>query len=81
MPSRPHFNAKKGYDTMQHNEERHAFLVGAGIASLSAAVLLIRDGGFQGGTSTSSRSLRWRAERSMARATPSRALSRAAGGC
>lgn len=49
MPSRPHFNAKKGYDTMQHNEERHAFLVGAGIASLSAAVLLIRDGGFQGG--------------------------------
>ena len=30
------------------NGRRRAFLVGGGIASLSAAVLLIRDGGFQG---------------------------------
>lgn len=30
------------------NGRPRAFLVGGGIASLSAAVLLIRDGGFQG---------------------------------
>lgn len=34
---------------MQSNQERYAYLVGGGIGSLSAAVLLIRDGGFQGG--------------------------------
>ncbi|EKZ97693.1 oleate hydratase [Cupriavidus metallidurans] len=33
---------------MQNNEERQAYIVGAGIGSLSAAVLLIRDGGFRG---------------------------------
>lgn len=33
---------------MQRNEERQAYLVGGGIGSLSAAVLLIRDGGFHG---------------------------------
>lgn len=32
---------------MQRNEERKAYLVGGGIGSLSAAVLLIRDGGFK----------------------------------
>ncbi|MBF5008693.1 oleate hydratase [Burkholderia pseudomultivorans] len=32
-----------------NNENRKAYLVGSGIASLSAAVLLIRDGGFTGG--------------------------------
>ena len=33
---------------MQSNEDRKAYLVGGGIGSLSAAVLLIRDGGFRG---------------------------------
>jgi len=33
---------------MKSHEEAQAYIVGAGIASLSAAVLLIRDGGFRG---------------------------------
>ncbi|MBE3074027.1 MAG: oleate hydratase [Actinobacteria bacterium] len=33
---------------MKSHEEAKAYIVGAGIASLSAAVLLIRDGGFRG---------------------------------
>lgn len=33
---------------MQKFDEARALLVGGGIASLSAAVLLIRDGGFRG---------------------------------
>lgn len=33
---------------MASNEERRAYMVGGGIASLSAAVLLIRDAGFRG---------------------------------
>lgn len=48
------------------NEHRSAYLVGSGIASLSAAVLLIRDAGFKGRTSTSWRNSRWPVVRSMA---------------
>lgn len=33
---------------MSRFDQAHGYLVGAGIASLSAAVLLIRDGGFRG---------------------------------
>ena len=34
---------------MTNVDEAKAYIVGGGIASLSAAVLLIRDGGFRGG--------------------------------
>ena len=42
------FSRRQTGNTMSDVDQAKAYLVGGGIASLSAAVLLIRDGGFQG---------------------------------